>query len=355
MEPRTAPGSAPHRRRGLALLPPWALTIAVLTGQAMAALDTSIVNVGGPSIQHNLHLSAAGLQLAIYSYVLVYAVALIVGARLGGRYGYGRMFAWGTALFTVSSLACGLAVGPVMLVAARAAQGVGAALLVPQVLSLLQITFVGEKRRRALTLYGTILAVGVAAGQIIGGFLISANLFGAGWRPIFLVNVPLGVIVLAFSAGRLPAGSRSNRGRLDLVGAGLLAAAILALVTPLTFGNEAGWPAWCWPVMEASAVALLAFGIHENRLVRVGRDPLIHPALVAPREVRAGLVGIFVLMGCYGGLLFTSALYLQHIQHYSPLRCGLTFAAYAGGFALTSLTWFRLPMGWHRAVPAISF
>ena len=126
------------------VLGPWALAVAVLAGQAMASLDSAIVNVAGPAIQRDLRLSGPALQLAIYSYLVAYAVALVTGARLGGRHGFGRLFTWGVAIFTLSSLACGLAVMPAMLVAARTAQGLGAALLVPQLLSLLQITFQGE-------------------------------------------------------------------------------------------------------------------------------------------------------------------------------------------------------------------
>jgi MFS family permease len=340
------------RRRPMGV---WAVTATVLTGQAMAALDTSIVNVAGPSIQHDLHLSGASLQLAIYSYVLVYAVGLIIGARLGGRHGYGRVFACGTALFTVSSLACALALDPVVLVAARATQGLGAALLVPQVLSILQTTFEGDRKRRALSLYSMILAVGVGAGQVLGGILVSADLFGTGWRPIFLVNVPVGVALLICSTGRLPIQPADGAGRLDLAGASLLAVAVLALVTPLTFGVGAGWPWWCWPSLLLGGVGLLVFGRHEMRLARIRREPLVDPAMLAPRQVRAGFVCIFILIACFGALLFSTALYLQHTQHYSALRSGLTFAGFSAGFALASLTWTHLPTAWHARLPAVAF
>jgi predicted MFS family arabinose efflux permease len=345
-------------RRALA---PWALAMAVLAGQAMASLDSAIVNVAGPAIEHDLHLQAAALQLAIYSYLVTYAVALVTGARLGGRYGFGRLFGYGTVVFTVSSLACGLAVNPVMLVAARAIQGLGAALLVPQVLSLLQITFDGERRRRAMSLYGLVLAVGVAAGQVLGGILVSANVLGTGWRPIFLVNVPVGAAVLAFAAGRLPsgrlsaAGLRAGQARLDLAGAVWLAVAILALVVPLTFGADAGWPAWSWPVAAAGVAALAVFAQHERRLAKAGREPLIDPALLAQPGIRRGLAGIFTLHASYGGLLFTTAVYLQQAQHDSPLRSGLTFAAYAAGFAAASVTSTRAPSAWQPRLPGAAF
>src|ERR1700726_1302296 len=156
-------------------LAPWAAATAVLTGQAMASLNSAIVNVAGPEMQRDLGLSGPALQLAIYSYLLVYAVALVTGARLGGRHGYGRLFTVGVTTFMVSSLACGLALDPVMLIAARATQGLGAALLVPQVLSLLQVTFpAGAARQRAMSPYGMVLALGVAAGQVLGGVLVSS-------------------------------------------------------------------------------------------------------------------------------------------------------------------------------------
>jgi MFS family permease len=337
------------------MLAPWAVATAVLTGQAMASLDSAIVNVAGPAIQHDLRLSGPALQLAIYSYLIAYGAGLVTGARLGGRYGFGRMFTWGVAIFTVGSLACGLAVSPAMLVAARSVQGTGAALLVPQVLSLLQVTFSGEGRRRALSVYGLVLAVGVAAGQVLGGILVSADLLGTGWRPVFLVNVLPGLAVLALAAGRLPRGPRAAGARLDLGGAGWLAAGMLALIIPLTFGADAGWPLWSWPVLAAGAAALALFARHEARLAATGRQPLIDPGLLARPGIRSALAGIFTLHASYAGLLFTTALYLQHALGESPLASGLTFAGYAAGFATASVTWTRLPAAWRPRLPQAAF
>jgi MFS family permease len=351
---QSRPGVADSARTGR-MLAPWALAAAVLTGQAMASLDSAIVNVAGPAIERDLRSSAPALQLAIYSYLLAYGVALVTGARLGGRYGYGRVFTWGVAVFTAGSLACGLAVSPVMLVAARTAQGAGAALLVPQVLSLLQVTFSGQRRQRALSAYGLVLAVGVAAGQVLGGILVTADLFGTGWRPVFLVNIPAGLAVLAVASRRLPPGPAAAGARLDVTGAGWLAAGILALIIPLTFGADAGWPVWSWPLLAAGAVALAVFTRHEARLARKGREPLIDPGLLARPGVRGGLAGIFALHASYGGLLFTTALYLQRALAESPLRSGLTFAGYAAGFATASVTWTRLPAAWQPRLPQSAF
>jgi MFS family permease len=200
-----------------------------------------------------------------------------------------------------------------------------------------------------------VLAAGVAAGQVVGGVLVSADLFGTGWRPIFLVNVPVGLGVLAFATGRLPAGSRTERGRLDLGGAGLLAVAMLALLVPLSFGADSGWPAWCWPTLAAGAGLVAWFARHVRRLASQGRAPLIEPSLLGRNGVRVPLGGAFVLMSCYGGVLFTTALYLQSTLHDSALRAGLTFAAYAAGFATASLTWARLPATLHAHVPGAGF
>lgn len=352
---RPQPPTSAGERRSRRALSSGGLAAAVLAGQAMAAMDAAIVNVAGPAIQRDLRLPAPALQLAIYSYLLVYAVALVIGARLGARHGYGRLYVYGVAVFTVSSLACGLAVTPVMLVAARTAQGAGAALLVPQVLSLLQTTFHGERRRRAMSLYGLVLAVGVAAGQVIGGIVVTANLFGAGWRPVFLINVPVGLAVLFYAAGRLPGEAAKPGPRLDMAGAAWLAGGILALVIPLTFGADAGWPSWTWPVLAAGGTALGVFARHESRLARNGQAPLIDPALLAQPGIRSGLTGIFALHASYGALLFTTALYLQHAQRESPLSSGLTFAGYAAGFAIASLTWTRLPSRWQPRLPQAAF
>jgi MFS family permease len=227
--------------------------------------------------------------------------------------------------------------------------------VVPQVLSLLQITFHGERRRRAMSAYGLVLAVGVAAGQVVGGILVSADLFGTGWRPIFLVNVPVGLVVLACTARRLPSGPLTAAARLDLAGAGWLAAGILALIIPLTFGAYAGWPFWSWPVLAASAVALAVFARHESQLARKGREPLIDPALLTRPGLRSGLAGISILHASYGGLLFTTAIYLQHALHESPLQSGLTFAGYAAGFATASISWTRLPATWQPRLPQAAF
>ncbi len=180
----------------------------VLAGQFMAVLDASVVNVAAPSIHSGLHASGACLQLVIAGYTITYAVLLVTGARLGDLLGHRRIFLAGLAVFTLASLGCGLASSTGLLVAMRFVQGAAAAAMIPQVLSLIQRTFTGAARARAMSAYAAVLAGGVVVGQIAGGVLISANLFGSSWRPVFAVNVPIGAVLLIAGWRRLPAGRR---------------------------------------------------------------------------------------------------------------------------------------------------
>src|SRR5580693_369815 len=170
----------------------WLMLIVLLAGQFMALLDVTIVNVAMPTIGRALHASGAALQLVVAGYTVSYAMLLITGARLGELYGRRRLFLAGVTVFTLSSLACGLAPGIEVLIAARFLQGAGAAAMVPQIISVIQASFSGPARARALSAYSAVLASGFVAGQVLGGVIVSADLFGAQWRPVFLVNVPVG-------------------------------------------------------------------------------------------------------------------------------------------------------------------
>ncbi|HLY34731.1 MAG TPA: MFS transporter, partial [Jatrophihabitantaceae bacterium] len=238
---------------------PGAVLAVLLLGQFMAILDVSIVNVAAPTLRRDLHASGAGLQLAIAGYTISYAVLLITGARLGDRIGHGRAFRAGLALFTLSSLLCGVAPTTATLIGFRFAQGVGAALMMPQVMSLIQRTFDGAARARALSLYSAVIACGAVVGQVLGGVVVSANLFGTGWRPVFLVNVPIGIVLWVLARRELPA-DRGEPGRgLDPAGVVTLSAAVLLFVVPLVLGHEEHWPAWGWACMAASVLMFATF------------------------------------------------------------------------------------------------
>jgi MFS family permease len=344
------------RRTGRAT-PPGVVLAIVLIGQLMAVLDVNIVNVAVPAMQANLHASGASLQLIVAGYTIAYAVLLITGARLGDIIGHRRMYLAGIGLFTLASLGCGLAPSAGVLVALRFLQGAGAAAMIPQVLSLIQRTYTEPgPRARAMTLYATIIAGGAVLGQVLGGLLVSANLFGSSWRPVFLVNVPVGLLVLAFGLRLLPAQGHRDRTRsLDLRGLAVLTPAVLALVLPLVLGQPYGWPAWGWALLAASALLFVLLGVVEHRVGARGGQPILPRALLGLPGMAAGLGGIFASLALFGGWLFGLALELQDGLGESPLRAGLTFVPCGVAFALVSLNWRRLPGRYHDRVPMAGF
>jgi MFS family permease len=319
------------------------LTI-IMVGQFMAILDVSVVNVAAPTIRTDLHASGAGLQLVIAGYTIAYAMLLITGARLGDILGHRAAFQGGLAIFTAASLACGLAGSTGLLIGFRFIQGTGAALMVPQVMSLIQRNFTGAARARAFSVYGAVLAGGSVVGQVVGGVLVSADVFGTGWRPVFLINVPIGLALLVAGARVLP-GDRGERGRgLDLPGLVSLSAAVLFFVVPLVLGHEEHWPLWGWVMLAMSVAFFAGFAVLQRRAA----SPLIPGRVAGAPGMRAGLSAIFLCMCTFGGFLFSLALHLQGGLGYTPLHAGLFFIPGAGGFALSSLNWRRMPARWHR-------
>ncbi|MEU5216016.1 MFS transporter [Streptomyces sp. NPDC020807] len=325
----------------------------VLAAQFMALLDVFIVNVAAPTIRTELAASGAGLQLVVAGYTVTYAVLLITGARLGGLLGHRRTYLLGLALFTAASLACGLAAGTGQLIAFRLVQGAGSALMIPQVLSLIQRTFTGEGRIRALGAYSAVLATGAAAGQVVGGILVSADLFGTGWRPVFLVNVPIGIVLLVLGARILPhdAPAGVERGRaLDVPGLLLLAAAVSLLTVPLVLGEEQGWPLWTWLSLAGSVLLFAVFGAYETGLARRGGAPLIAPRVLRTPGMGRAVLRIATAMGVNAGFLFTLTLHFQGGLGHSALRTGLTFGPAAVAFGAVGLTWRRWPARLQRAL-----
>jgi MFS family permease len=342
---RAAP--TPHR--------PYALLATVLTAQAMAVIDNSIVNVATPVLHTNLHASGAALQLIVAGYTIAYAVLLVTGARFGDRIGHGRAFQAGLVMFTLASLACGLSPDAGGLIGFRVVQGVGAALMIPQVLSLIQHTFAGEARLRAISMYSAVIACGAGIGQVVGGVLTSADLFGTSWRPVFVINVPIGLVAYVISRRTLPP-SRGERGRsLDLAGLLTLSPAVLALVVPLVLGHDEHWPAWCWALLAASVPLAALFVAVERRTDRRGGEPLVPGRLVGARHMPVSLLALVCIFALYGGWLFAVALYTQEGLGFSPAVAGVSFLAPISGFAIVSLTWRRLPARFWNTTTIVGF
>jgi MFS family permease len=306
-------------------------------------------------MRSDLHTSGAGLQLVISGYTIAYAMLLITGARLGDLAGHRRIFHVGLAMFTLASLACGLAVSTGWLVTFRLVQGAGAALMVPQVLSLIQRTFQGAARARALSVYAAVIASAAVIGQVVGGALVSSDLFGTAWRPVFLVNVPIGAGLLLLGRRMLPTDAGRRSRELDLPGLFTLSTAVCLFVVPLVLGHEQGWPLWGWIALAASVVVFWLFVRLEGGLTRRGGSPLVPGRVLRAPGMVPAAVALFTGMATYGGFLFTLALHLQSGLGDSPLRAGLTFIPGAAGFAFASLSWRRVPAAWQPALAPVGY
>jgi EmrB/QacA subfamily drug resistance transporter len=293
----------------------------ILTATFMASFDYMVVNVAAPSLRAGLHAGPAALELVIGGYAFTYAAGMVTSGRLGDLFGYRRLFLLGMSAFTVASLLCGVAGTSGQLVAARLLQGLAAAAMAPQVLALITAVIPVPERARALSWFGVTLGVGGVAGQVLGGLLLNADLFGLGWRPIFLVNGPVGLVAVTLAYRWLPAGAGGRRPRLDLPGAvGLSAAVALALV-PLALGREQGWPVWTWLSLAAAVPVLLATLAWERRVA----EPLLDLALFRSRSFTAGLAINVAFMASMASFMFVITLLLQAGLGLSALQAGLVF------------------------------
>ncbi|MBO2447447.1 MFS transporter [Actinomadura barringtoniae] len=327
----------------------------LLVGQFMAILDVSIVNVALPTMRADLHASGAGLQLVVAGYTIAYAVLLVTGARLGGLLGHRRMFLTGLAIFTVTSLACGAAPSTGSLIAFRFAQGIGAALMTPQVMSLIQLSFTGQARVRALGLFSAVISGGIVVGQAAGGILVSGDVLGGGWRMVFLVNVPIGVLLLIAAPRLLPRDDHRTTGGLDPLGLITLTPAVLLFVLPLILGHELGWPLWGWFSLAASAVLFAAFVLVERHVAASGGRPLVAVRVLRTPGLGWGLLALMLGPTTWAAFLFTTTLHLQGDLGYSPLKSGLAFIPCVAAFALVGLNWRRLPARLHGPMMPAGF
>ena len=317
---------------------PWRALPIVLTGNFLAVLDFFIVNVALPSIGRDLRAAPAVLELLVAGYAAAYASGLVIAGRLGDALGRRRFYIGGVLAFTAASAACALAPNPLTLVLARLAQGLAASVMVPQVLASVQGLFHGRDRQRAMGMFGAGVGAATVIGQVAGALLVAADVGGLGWRPIFSINVPIGLACAAAAVRRLPETASGTRARLDVGGAVLLTAALVMLLLPLSLGRDLGWPPWCAVSLVASAASAAAFWRTQVRGERAGRVPLLPPALLRVPATRRGLVTAALFFIMAGGFLLTTAVILQSGIGLDPLDAGLTLAPYALGFLTVSLT-----------------
>ncbi|WP_374228748.1 MFS transporter [Streptomyces sp. ET3-23] len=312
-----APRSPADRRRWLALA-------VVMTASFMDLVDVTIVNIAMPSIQKDIGASFSILQWITEGYALAFAAGLITGGRLGDIYGRRRIFLLGMSGFTLASMLCGTAGDPHLLVAARVFQGATAALMVPQVLAIVHATFPAHERGKVFGMFGAVVGLGAVSGPILGALLTQWNLFGLEWRPIFLVNLPVGIAGLLLGRRYISESRAPKALKLDLVGVLLASGGLLMLLYPLTQGRELGWPLWGYLCMAGSAVVFAAFVAYERYKARKDGSPLVELSLFRVKSFAAG-VGVEIAFGVACGIFFLIwTLYMQIGLGWSPLRAGLT-------------------------------
>lgn len=302
----------------------WFALAIVMTAAFMDLVDVTIVNIAIPSIQRDEGATFSQIQWITAGYALAFAAGLVTGGRLGDIHGRKRIFLIGIGGFTLASALCGLAVNPEMLVASRILQGAMAALMVPQVLSIVHATFPAHERGKVFGLFGAIVGLGAVSGPLLGALLTEWNLFGLEWRPIFLINLPVGIAGLVLGSRFITESKAPRALKLDLVGVALVTLALLMLLYPLTRGRELGWPVWGYVSMAGALVVFAALVAYER--VKGARDgsPLIELSLFRVKSFAAG-IAVQTVFGVGLGIFFLVwTMYMQIGLGWSALRAGLT-------------------------------
>ena len=329
----------------------WLILFVILGAECMDLLDGTVVNVAAPTINHDLHTSSTALQWIVGGYALALAVGLLIGARLGDIAGRRRLFMIGVSGFTLASLLCGLAPSTGVLIVARLLQGTAGAMMLPQGLGIIREVFTPEELPRAFGVFGPVMGSAAMIGPILGGGLIALDLFGSGWRMVFLINLPVGIAALAGAYALLPRTGTRHASSLDLTGAVLSAVSAIAIVYPLVQGRELGWPAWTYATIATGLVLLGVLGLHLRRRVSSGRSPLIEPGIFRYRGYSAGALVLLLYFGGMIGSMLAITLFVQLGEGFSAIHAGLTLAPFALGTGLSApLAAHRMTAGSARAL-----
>ncbi|NUP41619.1 MAG: MFS transporter [Streptomyces sp.] len=313
----------------------WAILGLVLVADALDVIDATVTNIAAPTIARELGGGESLIKWLGTAYMLAMGVLLVVGGRLGDKFGQRRLFLIGMGGFALASAIAGLSPDPTLLIAARVAQGAFGALLIPQGMAIMTKTFTPDMLAKAFGLFGPVLALASVGGPVLAGFLISADLFGLSWRPIFLVNIVLGGIGLVMAVKILPRDDDADRSAVvDGWASGLLGVTMLGLLYGLIEGSANGWSAV--PVISI-VVGVLFFAAFAHRQ-RTAAHPLIKPSLLKNRGFTSGLLVCLVAVAAGSGLLFVLSLFLQEGLHASPRDTSLgllplTLGLVAAGFA----------------------
>lgn len=315
----------------------WVAFAVILSATLLGVLDFLIVNLALPSIKKTIGASDAQVQLVVALYGLSFAVCLITGGRLGDLYGRRRIFQIGMAGFTLASALCGFAQTPLQLVGFRVVQGAFAALMSPQVLATIQVTFQGVERDIATSYVGVTVGIGSFLGNVLGGWMVSANLWGLEWRPIFFVNVPIGIVALVLSAYFVRESKGQRAQKLDVAGALISGVGLFALIFPIAEGRERGWPTWCFALLAASVCIGIAFFRFEKNLARSGGSPLVALDLFENKAYSRGLGSILLLFSGLSSFSFILGQFLQNGLKMSPEHAGWIFGCLSISFLISSL------------------
>lgn len=317
----------------------WLVFAVVVIANMMDLMDATIVNVAGPSIRSALGGGPSSLQWLSAGYTLAFAIFLITGARLGDMMGRRRMFLIGSAGFTIMSAICAVAPSTGVLIACRALQGAFGALMIPQGIGMLKEVFAEDEMGKVFGTFGPLLALSGLVAPILAGVLVEADLWGMGWRLVFLINVPIGVAGFVGAVRALPRTVSRPDMRLDLFGMLLVGGALTAVIYPLIQGHDAGWPAWTFVLLVVGIVLLGAFVLWNRRR---GEHALVEPTLLRNRTYTSGVLVLLAFFGAFGGLVLCVSLFAQLGEGFSPVHAGLTLMAMIFGMLVGMAASFAL-------------
>jgi EmrB/QacA subfamily drug resistance transporter len=331
----TTPDTAAAKSAWVAPVVPrrsWLAFAVLILGIAMALLDTTIVNVALPVIRDSLNADEATLSWIISGYALAYGLALIPAGRLGDRIGHKPVFVVGLIVFTLASLWAGLAQDSTTLVVARVVQGLGGGIFFPAVTAFIQLMFPGPVRGRAFAIMGATIGFTSALGPVVGGLLINWLGDADGWRSIFFVNLPFGVIAVVAALILLPSGAEGKAASgVDLIGLLLLAGGLVAILVPLIQGQDDGWPLWTYLSIGGGVVLLVLFALWEVFTTRRGKSPLVPPHLFSHASFTGGTILALVYFAAFTSIFFTISIFWQAGLGHTALESGLVSVPFAIG------------------------
>jgi len=321
----------------------WSQLLIVSMGVFLSVIDIFIVNVAIPSIKKGIHGTDGDVQLVIALYLTGYAAFLITGGRAGDYFGKKAVFVTGISLFTLASTFCGLSQTAFQLNISRLVQGISAGIMVPQSIAYIQVLFPdGRERIKALGIYGSIAGSASVIGQLLGGIIPDMNFFTAGWRLIFLINLPFGILAAFFAWKFLPRTTRLSDKKFDFPGVALLSIILVSLVYPIIRGRESGWPLWSIILIFSSVLLTPFFLLNQKRKSDKDTNPLINLKLFEYKDFNIGLIASLLYFMVQDTYFLINAILFQNALELSSSDAGILFSFQGIGYVVASLISIRL-------------